>query len=1027
MKKNHQKVIVFLLFLALGSSSAQAYWVWSPEEGKFVNPEGASQDSAEEQYDYAMQFYKEKNLDEALKQLENLIKKYPAARVAAEAQYRRATIYEEKGDFWRAFQTYRDLVESYPHSDRIEEVMEREFKIGNVFFSGKKAKFMGLEILPSLPRAAQIFEHIVATSPYGSYGDEAQFRLGLTRKKSGQFAKAMESFQYLIEQYPESEFIPEARYQLAESSFLNSAASFRDERALDQAAANVDKYLSRYGTSEEAEKAAKLRQAIDEKNAEKNFIIGHYYEKQKHLESALIYYTDVAKRYPKTRWGVKAEDRMKALKQPVEFIKGQTREVDLALEEARRKLQSLADSADSLEKGALKREIERLEQRRKAVDKNKKESIEARRSDLQRREFELKEKFKKLKSKQKLLTKNPSEDLKRALDRWAASLEAEKARLEEERTQLLSWKSELGMKERQFSLAMLPFIDEEISDIERIRRIEARKFYEISGEKKDLLSEKELLYKQYSEVLALLGTDARLGSLSSLSPLMLAAPGSRPAQVAEARKNLEAFEKQLDAKRKEYASHYGKDGWLAAPVRAVTRSWDVLNPFENNMDLGQKKLEELLELRMHVRERVSSQQALVDTLNQAFNSELAVQEQKRLLTELESQEKTDVLELRKSIKSLEKSIRRGYDEIDERHNRKKDLLKQLDGMITGGRLQQPALNRTARAITFPAVGLVEASRVFLFGRKPKDVKITESAVKGDSGAEVSAEAAKLKEDIELESLLIEDRYEKVLKMQRQLEALKAKASLSGGYKFRSAFVKIPYAFIQEAVESADRLVPRKDRQEVLIHLLDKESKELEKLKTQQSELESWVDKKTPKTEKSKTAAQTAATSGTRETSQDQDSQKTQLQGEIQSLAGKVESKKSDLQRTVSRIEEPSNDTAGTKPNQLVAKEPSSPSESEPARSPKEKKKLQAELQKVEKTIRKLINREGELDQTEFSILEKRIQKIDEFIKKTSSKAGAQDLLVERERLENRLGELKLRRDFLNQELGRFNVQEPVKA
>jgi len=1025
MKKNHLKVFTLFLLLAFLPQSAHAYWVWSPEEGKFVNPEGASQDSAEEQYDYAMQFYKEKNLDEALKQLENLIKKYPGARVASEAQYRRATIHEERGDFWRAFQTYKELVESYPHSDRIEEVMEREFKIGNVFFSGKKAKWMGLEILPSLPRAAQVFEHIVASSPYGSYGHEAQFRLGLTRKKMGQFGKAMESFQYLIEQYPESEFVPEARYQLAETSFLNSASAFRDERALDQAATNVDKYLTRYGTTEEAEKAAKLRQAIDEKNAEKNFIIGHYYEKQKHLESALIYYTDVAKRYPSTRWGVKAEDRMKALKQPVEFIKGQTSEVDLALETARSKLQALADSDAPIEKGALKREIERLEQRRKAVDKNKKESLEARRSDLERREFELKEKFKKLKEKQKLLIKNPSEDLKRALDRWDASLQAEKARLQDERAELLSWRAELGMKDRQFSLSMLPFISEETTDLEKIRRIEAKKFYEISGEKKDLLSEKELLYKQYGEVLALLGAEV---SLVQLPPIMLAEAGSMPAQVADARKKLEAYEKQLDEKKREYEAQYGKDGWLAAPARAVSRSWDVLNPFGDNEKLSEKSVEELLERRMHVRERVVSQQTLVDTLSQAFNSQLAVEEQKRLLTELESREKTDVLGLRKSIKTLEKSIRRGYDEIDERHHRKKDLLRQLDEVVSGGRSEEPVLNKTAKAVTLPAVGLVEVTRIFLFGRKPQDVKITEAAAKGGAGEEAATQASKLKEDIELESLLIEDQYEKVLKMQRQLEALKAKASLGGGYKFRAAFVKIPYAFIQEAVESADRMVPRKDRQEVLLHLLDKETQALEKLKAEQTQLETWINEKTPMSQKkAEAAAASARAAKVKETSQEKDSQKTQLRGEIESLAGKVESQRSDLKRTVSRIEEPPVDAEVKKANKTAQKTAEEAAEGQVVTSPKAKKKLRAELRKVEKTILKLIRRESELDQTEFSILEKRIKKIDEFIDKTSSKAGAQDLLVERERIENRLGELKLRRDFLNQELGRFDAQKPVKA
>lgn len=1014
MKKNITTAAAFFFIFLAGQGLSQAYWVWSPEQGKFVNPEGASQDSAEEQYDYAMQFYKEKNLDEALKQLENLIKKYPAARVASEAQYRRATIFEEKGDYWRAFQVYKELVESYPHSDRIEEVMEREFKIGNVFFSGKKAKWMGLEILPSLPRAAQVFEHIVATSPYGPFGDEAQFRLGLTYKKSGQFIKSMEAFQYLIEQYPQSEFVPEARYQLAETSFLNSAASFRDERALDTAASNVDKFLSRHGSTEEAEKAAKLRQAIDEKNAEKNYYIGHYYEKQRHLESALIYYSDVAKRYPSTKWGVKASERMQALKQPVAFIKGQTSELDNAIDEAKARLNALDGSAGEVERGALKREIERLEQKRKAVEKNKKESMEARREDLNRREQELNEKYKKLKEKQKLLEKNPSEDLKRALDRWQASLDAEKIRLQEERDQLLSWRSELGIKDRQLSLSMLPFIDEDLTDIEKIRRIEAKKYYEISGEKKELLSEKELLYKQYGEVMTLLGASpARIGAMKA-SPLALPADGSMPAQVAAARKNLETLEAELEAKQKAYEEQFGKEdtSWFTAPARLVAHS--MFNLFGGSEDMESLPLEDLLERRMHLRERVNAQQALVETLSQAFSSELAVQEQKRLLAELEGDEKDDVQELRKQIKAVEKNIRSGYDEIDERHKRKKELLAQLDALL--GDHETPVVSKAASVVTLP----VKAGRIFLFGRKPEDVHLTESA---EDKAGVSAEALRIKEEIELESLLIEDRYEKVLDLQRRLEALKAQASLSGGYTFRSAFVKIPYEFIQEAVESADRLVPRKDRQEVLIHLLDKETRELEMLKNEQAALESVIAAKTP----AKTAPAVKETADSNmpesEAGKEELSRKTQLKSEIQSLAGKVEAQRSDLQRTVTRIAE--KDAPETS---APEKEAVKAVKAAPVKSSKDKQKLEEELERVEKTILKLIEKENELDQTEFSILEKRIQKIDEFVEKTNSKAGAQDLLVERGRIESRLDELKLRRDFLNQELRRFNLSaEPVKA
>ena len=68
---------VLVAFICLGSS-AFAYWVWSPEEGKFVNPVDDVESSAEEHYNYAMQFFKEGNLDEAIKQLQELLEQYPS-------------------------------------------------------------------------------------------------------------------------------------------------------------------------------------------------------------------------------------------------------------------------------------------------------------------------------------------------------------------------------------------------------------------------------------------------------------------------------------------------------------------------------------------------------------------------------------------------------------------------------------------------------------------------------------------------------------------------------------------------------------------------------------------------------------------------------------------------------------------------------------------------------------------------------------------------------------------------------------
>ena len=117
--------------------------------------------------------------------------------MAPEAQYRIGTINEEKNDYVEAHKAYQSLIKSYPQSERFEEVIEREYQIGNMFLSGKKGKLLGLDIRPSLPLAIEVFQKIVAAAPYGAFGEKSQFNLGVAYKKSGSFDESLEAYQNL--------------------------------------------------------------------------------------------------------------------------------------------------------------------------------------------------------------------------------------------------------------------------------------------------------------------------------------------------------------------------------------------------------------------------------------------------------------------------------------------------------------------------------------------------------------------------------------------------------------------------------------------------------------------------------------------------------------------------------------------------------------------------------------------------------------------------------------------------------------
>lgn len=1019
-----KKVFALLTLLVFSFPlSGRAYWVWSPEQGKFINPEAAADETTDENYNRAMKLYKDKNYKEAADKIKQILKKNPNAKIAPEALYRLGVIYEEQGDYLKAFKQYQKLVENYPGTERFSEVIERQFRIGNLFFTGKKAKLAGLEILPSLPRAAKVFENIVKTAPYGEFGDKAQFQLGLTYKKMGKFGLAVDSLQKVIDNYPQSELIPQVRYQLAETSFQRSSVESRDQRVLDEASRQVDRYLKRFpDDAETSEEAAKIRQAIDEKNAEKNYRIGLYYEKENYLDSALIYYADVASRYKSTAWGMKAIDKLKSLKEPADYLNKQEKELEEQENILRAQIKGLSGENNKEEQDRLKRKLERVEQHHKSLGKDKKESIERRRQDIARRQRELKVKFKNLDEKRKLLKKNPSEDLKRAIDSWNASLMSEQDDLEKERLQVKEWSEELGVAGKKFDI--IPFIGEGPGPVEKVRKIEAKKLYKLSEEKKNLLEEKELLYKHHNEVKALLDEPASATApFQGISEADWKKLVERDVTLAEqkqkadqARAQYEEIEKSLQAKTAGYKKEFGDESWMSSTAGVLEKSLDFVNPFDGKKSAGPSgdPQQKMLEQRMHLEEKMAAQQSIIQTLNDAFNAQLALQEQRRLLAGMQvSQQPTreELAALRKQLKALEKNIRADYEEIQDRHKHKTKLLDELDGLLKEHKTGGNSALKAGHSVAAPVVGFAKLSKAFIFGLPEKDVELSQSAAKVAGDGPESTRIAEIRKEIELDSLLVEAKSREIVSKQKQLEILRAKAALMGGYKFRPAFVKVPYLFIDEAIQSAKRLVPKKEREEMLINRIHEETKKMTLMKKELAGLEKDIDAApaAAKTEVKKEEVEPAKQA----TPQNQK----QLKKEIEGLQDKLKDHRKDFKREQEKLEEKVSDL-----KKKIGKEEGSKSKAV-KQNAKQEKKLRKELEEIESGLKELINRENKLETQETSILEKRIEKIDIALKKINSKVLSQDLLTERERMEGRLTQIQSRKDFLSKEMERFRVPE----
>lgn len=303
-------IIIAVLVFASFSKSAFSAWVWTPETKKFINPKYAVKDTPKEQFDWANSYLEKKQYEKAVFEFEKLIKNYPHSEFAPKAQYYIGRTYEDMGDPYRAFLNYQKVIDNYPYNNRVEEIIEREYKIGNLFFSGQKSRILGMDILPGLDKSVEIFRKVVANAPYGEYADLAQFKLGEACKKLKNFNEAIVEFQKLVETYPSSKLADDARYEIAQCAYNASLGADYDQETTDKAITEFKSFAENHPESELAKDVDKTLGNLNEKKAGSAFKTAEFYKRVNKLTSARIYYEEILNNYPNTSF---AKDARKAI------------------------------------------------------------------------------------------------------------------------------------------------------------------------------------------------------------------------------------------------------------------------------------------------------------------------------------------------------------------------------------------------------------------------------------------------------------------------------------------------------------------------------------------------------------------------------------------------------------------------------------------------------------------------------------------------------------------------------------------
>ncbi len=293
-------------------SPAFAYWIWTPETKKWVNPKYAVKDTAEAQFNRAEEFFKESDYKRAIDEYTKIFKKFPESSYVPKAQVAIGICYFRMNKFDQALEAYQKVIDDYPNSDMVKKASELEEELAENLMERKS---VGQFLTPQRARyskAAKIYQQIVDNFPFQPRAAELQYKVGQIYYEVKNFDEAIKAFEKVEKKYPESQWVSESSFMIGLSYWSQTPSEIQyHQDVIGKAVNQFRQFIADYPDHPKVTEAKQYISDLETRQAEAIFNIGNYYYKQEgSLRAASIYYRKVKDEFPETSWRKEAEKRL---------------------------------------------------------------------------------------------------------------------------------------------------------------------------------------------------------------------------------------------------------------------------------------------------------------------------------------------------------------------------------------------------------------------------------------------------------------------------------------------------------------------------------------------------------------------------------------------------------------------------------------------------------------------------------------------------------------------------------------------
>jgi outer membrane protein assembly factor BamD len=300
-------------------ATARADLVWSPgsgwqvESGSLSGLRGSDARKALDLMNRARADEEANHLQRALSAYIKVARKYSSSIYAPEALFRAGKIEMARKQYYKAFDTFQNIVTAYPNVRRFNEIVGLQYRIAAELADGARNHiFYGIiPFFKNRPRGVSDFEYVVLEAPYGDYAPLALLAAARGRERTGDPDVAIDLLDRMINNYSQNVLLPDAYLELGRLHSGLVEGPFYDQDETKQAMTYYEDFMILYPGDASIAKAANGLDSMKNMLAESKMKMGDwYFYKRGNFTAARVFYNEAITSYPDSAVAKRAKDRL---------------------------------------------------------------------------------------------------------------------------------------------------------------------------------------------------------------------------------------------------------------------------------------------------------------------------------------------------------------------------------------------------------------------------------------------------------------------------------------------------------------------------------------------------------------------------------------------------------------------------------------------------------------------------------------------------------------------------------------------